>query len=53
MLNNQAKKDLLKLYKEINTNPDAQLFWSVLECAGCAEEFKEFIEHTEERNKTE
>lgn len=53
MLNNQAKKDLSNLYKTMKTKRDTLIFWSVLECAGYAEEFKEYLENTKERNETE
>ena len=46
ILNNQAKDDLLLLYKDTEERPNIKsFFWDVLECAGCSEEFKEFLDN--------
>ena len=46
VLDDQAKDDLLLLYKDIdNANIEKKdFFWSVLECAGCFEEFERYKE---------
>ena len=46
VLDEQAKDDLLLLYNDIDSNntEKREFFWSVLECAGCEEEFREHLE---------
>ena len=53
MLDEQAKKDLLHLYNDLaaNNSKIQQVFWDILECAGCAEEMKPIIEDMEEEKK--
>ena len=53
MLDEQAKKDLLHLYNELaaNNSKIQQVFWDILECAGCAEEMKSTIEDMEEEKQ--
>ena len=50
MLDEQAKEDLLLLYNDIDSNntDKREFFWSVLECAGCEEEFRSFLEENSE-----
>lgn len=50
VLNDQAQKDLYRLYKEevaYSTTTKQWFFWSVLECIGCEEEFKRYKESRE------
>lgn len=49
VLDDQAKEDLLSLYEDIDTANDEKrdFFWSVLECAGCSEEFERYKESQE------
>ena len=46
VLDDQAKDDLLLLYRDIDIANDEKrdFFWSVLECAGCSEEFERYEE---------
>jgi len=46
VLDDQAKEDLLLLYKDIDTTniEKKDFFWSVLECVGCFEEFRIYKE---------
>jgi len=50
MLDEQAKEDLLLLYNDIDSSDTdkKEFFWSVLECAGCEEEFRSFLEENSE-----
>ena len=41
MLDSQAKKDLAEFFIWLD-KIDREVFWSTLECVGCAEEFREY-----------
>ena len=43
MLDNQAKDDLRRLYESTEDEDRKKYFWSVLECVGCEEEFKDYL----------
>ena len=41
ILNDQAKEDLAHLYNDTYKNKD--VFWSVLQCVGCENEFRRYL----------
>ena len=47
ILDEQAREDLLALYKETIDEGHKVYFWSVLECVGCAEEFRAYLDEVE------
>ena len=49
MLDKQAKEDLELYYNDINPNNTnkKEIFWDILSCAGCEEEFKEYLNKKE------
>ena len=49
-LNEQAKDDLRLLYNDIDLSNTSkkEFFWDVLECAGCSEEFREYLAEQED-----
>ena len=51
VLNKRALEDLDLLYHDIEpSNYDKEeFFWSVMECAGCSEEFKVYLEKFNEK----
>lgn len=50
MLDEQAKDDLRLLYNDIDLSNTSkkEFFWDVLECAGCSEEFREYLAEQED-----
>ena len=50
ILDGQAKVDLFRCYGELG-NEDKEMFWEILACVGCEEEFKEYLEQHESKEE--
>lgn len=48
ILDGQAKVDLFRCYDELD-DKDKEMFWEILACVGCEEEFKEYLEQHENK----
>lgn len=47
ILDDQAKEDLANLYNDTHKNVDEDVFWSILQCIGCEDEFRRYIDELE------
>lgn len=44
ILDEQAKEDLADLYNDTYKNVDEDTFWSILQCIGCEDEFRRYLD---------